>query len=172
MAGEKAGRERVDADALGRPFARQERRQIQHRRLRRGISDDARKRNMRRHAGNVDDAAAAAGDHRWPEFLARQQHAADQVQIEILRPIRELNLLEGSLFRDGHFRIVAAGGVNENRGRAQGLSQVTMGFLQALAPGGIGGEESRLPAFALDAGDSRLPALFTAAQHRHSRARL
>src|SRR5579862_4068368 len=56
--GEEARRKRIHPNTLGRPFAREVHRQIQHRRLRRAVREDAREGPDGRHRRDVDDDAA------------------------------------------------------------------------------------------------------------------
>ena len=69
-----------------------------------------RERQVRRHAGDVDDAALAALRHRGAELLAGQQRATDEVEVEVGPPVVGRDGLEGPLGRDGDLRVVATGG--------------------------------------------------------------
>src|SRR5438093_2466065 len=138
---EKTRGDRVHAHALRRPFAREELRQVQHSRLGRRVGDDARQRHVRGDAGDVDDAAPATPAHRRAELLARQQHAADQIQIEVGLPVLDLDLLEQIFSGDRDFRIVAAGRVDENGWGAQPRFDLAVRLGEAGARNSVRSEE-------------------------------
>ena len=119
LGGEEARRECVHAHALRRPLAGEELREAQDRRLGRRVGHDARERQVRGDAGDVDDAAAPALAHRRAEFLTGQQHAAGEIEVEVRLPVGERDLLERALGGDGDLRGVASCGVHENRRRTE-----------------------------------------------------
>ena len=86
LGGEEAGAEGVDPHPARCPLAGQELRQVQHGGLGRRVGDDARERRHPRQGGDVDDAPPARFQHRPAEDLARQQDAADQVEVEHVPP--------------------------------------------------------------------------------------
>ena len=120
-AGKKPGVIELTRTPSAGPFPGQKTGQVQHRRFGGRISDHARDRQVAGHAGDVDDAALAPGDHGGSKFLAGQQHAANQVQIKIRLPVPQVDLLERALRANRHLRIVPAGGVDQNARAAQGL---------------------------------------------------
>ncbi len=120
---------------------------------------------MGRNAGDVDDAALAPRHHARPEFLARQQEAAHQVQVEIGPPILHRDLLELHLARHGHFRIVAPGGVDQHGDRPKGGLNLPGGLVQAGPRYGVRREKPRLAPGLFNALHAGLPALAVAAGH-------
>ena len=67
--------------------------------------------------------------------------------------------------RDGHFRIVAAGGVHKHRRSAQRPGQGFVRGLKVLWARGIGRKESSLATVALNTLNARLTPLFVASEH-------
>ena len=95
-------------------------------------------------AGDVDDAALAALAHRRSEFLAGQQGAPDQVEIEIGLPVLQGDVLEGVVRCDRDLRIVAPGGIDQDGRNAQAGLDTLAGLGQAGAGHRIRGKEVRL----------------------------
>ena len=168
----ETGRDGIDANALGRPLARQELRQAQHRGLGRGIGDDAGQGHMRRNAGNVDDAPLAAPDHRRPEFLAGQQHAADHVQVEVGAPILQNDLIQTALRAQGNAGIISARGIDQNSRRADRLFDLLMCCPQRFARHRVGGKKFGLAASLSDLLHPAFAALRVASHHRDTGSRL
>src|SRR5258707_15604452 len=79
---------------------------------------------MARDTCDVNDAALLIFPHRRAELLARRQHAANQVQIEILAPIFNRNLFERMFRRNVNPRIVATGSIYEDWGKAEPLGHI------------------------------------------------
>jgi len=163
--GEESGRDGVDADTARGPFSSEEERNVEDGGLGGGIGDDTRERQVGGDAGDIDDAAASAARHGRAEFLARDEHAATEVQIEILLPVGQGDLLEGLLGRDGDFRGVATCGVDQDAGRPEGGFQFFVCFGQAAARQRVGGKVGGRAPLGLDAFDSSLPAFGVPAQH-------
>lgn len=105
---------------------------------------------MRGDAGDVDDAAAPARTQARAKFLTRQHHAADEVEIEVCVPVLQRDLLERALGGDSDLRVVATGGVHENRRRAELALNGLMRGSEARPVHGIGGEEGCGPAGVAD----------------------
>src|SRR5258705_6819482 len=104
---------------------------------------------MRGDTGDIDNTAASSIGHGRTELLAREQYAANKVEVEILQPIRQLNLLEWPLGGHGHLRIIAAGRVNQHRRCAEYLNDFLMSCTKALLPDSISRNENGLARFIL-----------------------
>lgn len=74
-----ARRERVDADAVARPFERERRVHLPDRRLRDGIGRDAARHAQAEDRGDVDDAPAPSRRPPAPRRLDREQEGAAQI---------------------------------------------------------------------------------------------
>src|ERR1043166_2933284 len=94
----------------------------------------------------LSTAALAAPDHRRPEFLAGQQNAADQIQIEGDPPVFQSDLFEASVRTERDLRIIPTGGVYENRGRAERPFHLLLGSAQTLPRHRVSEKKSRLAA--------------------------
>src|SRR5258708_28841404 len=79
---------------------------------------------MARDTCDVNDAALVIFPHRRAELLARRQHAANEVQIEIFAPIFNRNLFERMFGRNVNPRIVATGSIYEDCGNAEPLGDL------------------------------------------------
>lgn len=155
----KAGRDGVDADAAGSPFAGEKLSEAEDGGLGSRVGDDAGQRDVRGNAGDVDDAAFFGGEHSGSENLAWKKRATDKVQIEIRGPICGGDGSEGVVWRDGDFRIVAAGGVDENRGRAESEDGGVEECRETVPRAGVRFEENGAPALlgnGVDAGPAPL----------------
>ena len=147
------------------PFAGQEQSEIQNSRLGCGISGDAREWQVGGDTGKINDAPFAALRHAGTEFLAGQQHAADQVHVEIGPPILQFDLFKLELVRHGHFWIVAAGGIDQNGGWAECFLDCAGRSVKTLARNGVGREKLGLSLVLTDALGASLAALGVAPQH-------
>src|SRR5881296_4107531 len=106
---------------------------------------------MRRYTGDVNDGAFATTGHHRPKFLAWQEDAANEIQIEIGAPILQLDLLKGALGRDRHLRIVATRGIHQNRWCAQDFHDRFMCPAQTMAIESVGAKECRRACGTFDA---------------------
>ena len=141
--GKEAWGDGVDAHTFRRPFAGQELGEVENGGFGGGIGNDAAQRNVAGDAGDVDDAAPAASDHRRPEFLAGQENAAHQIQIEVRLQVSECNTLEGEVGGDGDFGIVSADGVDEDGGSAEGFFDGLARCAEAAFLSCVGGKKRR-----------------------------
>jgi len=64
--------------------------------------------------------------------------------VEVCLPVGEGDLLEGPFGGDGYFRVVAAGGVDEDGRRTEGFLDSPMRGVEVFLSYGVGGEEKRL----------------------------
>src|SRR5438128_7115357 len=122
---------------------------------------------MARDAGDIDDAAFAASDHRRSEFLARQKNTANEVQIEIRLPVWQFDLVERTFGGHSDFWVVSPSGIHENCWRAERFFDRLMRRMQARPLHGISTEKCGLSALCLDAFYARLTAFLVASEHRH-----
>src|SRR5215472_10481632 len=113
---------------------------------------------MTGNARDIDDAAASLRDHGGAEFLARQQDSANEIEIEIRLPGLLGNLFECALGTDGHFGIIAAGGIDKDAGSAQRIDQGAVSFAEAFFASRVNGEEAGLSALV----ENRFDASFAA----------
>ena len=118
-------------------------------------------------AGDVDDRALLSFHHGGPELLTREQNTADEVQVEVCRPVFEGDLLKFLVAHDRHLRVVAAGGVDENGRRTQGGFEFFVCFPQAAARHRVGRKELGGAAGLADRGHPGLAAFLVAAEHGH-----
>src|SRR5438876_5401942 len=95
-------------------------------------------------AGDVDDASATAPGHVRPEFLAGQQHASDQILVKVRAPVFEADALKGVLTPGCDFRVVATGGVDQNRRCPESGLDRGVCCRQAVTRKGVRREEGRL----------------------------
>jgi hypothetical protein len=120
---------------------------------------------MGRYTGDVNDAAAAAGDHGRAEFLAGKKESSDNVKIEACLPVSELNLLELPFWRHSHFRIVATRCVHQDSGSAEHPGNFFVRDLKGSPARSVTGEEGCLSTFTLDLFGAGQTALFIASEH-------
>ena len=85
---------------------------------------------MCRSAGDVDDAAFAALAHRRAELLAGEQHTAGEIHVEVRLPILKFDGFKRMICGDRHLGIIAAGGIDQNRGRAERGFKFLMRFAE------------------------------------------
>src|SRR5277367_323113 len=127
----KPGRDRIDAYAASGPLARQESGQAQHRGFGRRVRHHSRQRNVRRHAGQVDDAARTARRHRAAELLAWKESSTNNIKVEVGAPIVLVDMLERGVSSHRHASTIATGGVHQNCGRAERIFNKLMSATQA-----------------------------------------
>ena len=166
---EKSGRDAVHAHAFRGPLAGEKSGGAQHGRLGGGVGDHLREWQVRGDAGDVDDTALAALAHRRSKLLARQQKAADEVQVEHLGPGRLRDILERHLRCHRGVRVVAAGGIEQHSRRAKRLAKRLVARRKA---GGIHRVATEKLCLASGIGDllhTRLAALGAAAHHSNLR---
>src|SRR4051812_40878007 len=113
---------------------------------------------MRGDARNVDDRTSVASHHRRAEFLAGQQYAANEIEVEVRLPISQGDLFEWKLGSNCDFRIISASGVYENSWCAKRFLNRLMCYLKALSINRISREEPCVPALTPNASHPRLAA--------------
>ena len=128
--GKKAGRNAVDADAFGRPFAREKLGQRKHGSFAGTIGDHAGERQMSGNARDVDDRAVTPRAHRRGKLLARKEHAANEVEVEVRAPILERDRFKGALRRHRNAWVVPARRIDQNAGRTELLADRFMRHVQ------------------------------------------
>src|SRR5262245_54554278 len=114
---------------------------------------------MSRDTGDIDDAAATAFGHGRSKFLTRQQHASDQIQIEVGVPIFQSDFLERMLGGNRDLRVIATGAIDQNGRGTKGSFNAFVSFGQATAGDGVGREKSGRPALSLDGFNASLSAV-------------
>jgi len=80
-----------------------------------------------------------------PNSWHGNNHTADEVSNQNSQPVSHGDLFKFTLTRNGHFRIIATGGIDENRRRAKGLFDFLMRILDAFGGNGISGKNCPLP---------------------------
>jgi len=111
------------------------------------------------HAGDIDDAAFATGHHPGSEFLARQEQAPYDVQVEVGLPISQRDVFEELFAGHGYLGIVAARSVDEDSWRTERFLDGLVRGMQALLLDGIGRKKSGLAAFLFYGSDPSIAAL-------------
>ena len=160
--GNAPGRDGVDADALRPGLARERAREADHRALRRDVGDEPRLAPVERDRGDVDDRAAAAGEHLRAHRLGEQEVAA-HVGGEDRVPLRGVGLVPRA-------ERVDRGVVDEDVGAAERLLRARGDRLDRRRVGDVGVDRERLAAVRLDRRDG-LAQLARAAARRRARAR-
>ena len=134
--GNAPGRDGVDADALRPGLAGERAGEADHRALGRDVGDEPRLAPVERHRGDVDDRAAAAGEHLRAHRLGEQEVAA-HVGGEDRVPLRGVGLVPRA-------ERVDRGVVDEDVGAAERLLGARGDRLD-LRPGRRGPPRSRAP---------------------------
>jgi hypothetical protein len=125
---------------------------------------------MRRNTRDINDASPACLAHRRPEDLRRQKRAPNQIQVERGNPVRRLNPLDWSFRSHSDLRVIAPGGIDQNRWQAEILAHLLKRCLQRLPIRSVSRYKQRLsPIFAYRLGSS-LTSFCISPKHRDASA--
>ncbi len=121
-------------------------------------------------ARHIDNAAASPAAHCGAELLCGEERAADEIEVEIRAPISGIDFLEGPLGGHGHGGIVAAGGADENGGRAERPRDGLVSLREAGGIESVRDEECRRASGLADASRASLATVRVAAEDGHESA--
>jgi len=161
---EEAGGERIDADAAGRPFAGEELAEVEDSGLSGGVGDNAAEWQVGGDTGDIDDTAAPALAHSGAKFLAWEESATHEIEVETRHPVGGGDFLEGVVGSDGDRGIVAAGGADENAGGPEAALDGLVGLGETARACGVADEKSSGAAGIANTGGAGFAAIGAAAQ--------
>ena len=165
---EKSWGDRVDANAVPRPFHGEIPREADDRALAGGVAD--RVERLRRRAGqsgdrrDVDDDAAAAAEHHGAAGGLRHQEAARDIGVEHAAPLFERH-------RHGRFGPADPGVVHEDVEPAESLDRGREGGLHLIGLRDVAGESQAVDVLRLELGLGRHEPLLASRGDRDGRSR-